>query len=139
LICEAFVCKSWVIYKYYVLGHPQHLYQGKKSLVWKIPTTRPTGKSVNIWNPGHMYSNYYILLNFHTNESFTIQELPRSICVYVLYTYEQVNIYIYINVYMCIEIILLTVLFMCIFLCVCTYIHKYIYIYTLCMCVYSYI
>jgi len=37
-----------------------------------------TSEIQEIWNSGHTYSNSYILLNFITNESFTIQKLPRS-------------------------------------------------------------
>jgi len=37
-----------------------------------------TSEIPEIWNPGHIYSNSCILLNFHTNMSFTIQELPGS-------------------------------------------------------------
>ena len=45
---------------------------------WKESTKSWTSEFPEIWNPGHTYSNSYILLNFHTNESFTIQELLRS-------------------------------------------------------------
>jgi len=34
--------------------------------------------SRNLKSRSHIFSNSYILLNFYTNESFTIQELPRS-------------------------------------------------------------
>ena len=43
----------------------------------KFPRRDPTGNLKS----GHIYSNSCILLNFHTNKSFTIQELPRSMYV----------------------------------------------------------
>ena len=48
--------------------------QGEKKVsCGKFPRRDPTG---NLKSWSHIYSNSYILLNFHTNESFTIQELP---------------------------------------------------------------
>jgi len=58
---------------------------------------------------GHIYSNSCIFLNFHTNECFTITELPRSI-----YMYTHVHIHTYIYVYVCLYI------YICI--CICAYI-----------------
>jgi len=46
---------------------------------WFKKTTKSWNSEFpEIWNRGHKYSNYYTLLNFPKNESFTIQELPRS-------------------------------------------------------------
>ena len=38
---------------------------------------------LKIWNSVHIHSNSYILLNYHTNECFTLTELPRSITIYI--------------------------------------------------------
>ena len=48
---------------------------------YKEPTKSWTSEIREIWNGSHTYSNSYILLNFFTNETFTIQKLPRSKCV----------------------------------------------------------
>ena len=48
--------------------------------MWKIPTTRSDCIMQSDLKSRSPNSNSYILLNFHTNESFTIQELPRSTC-----------------------------------------------------------
>ena len=66
------VCQSDLVVGIF---HPQHLYHGKKKS--RVENSHDEIR-LPIWNRGRIYSNSYILLNFHTNESFTIQELPWS-------------------------------------------------------------